>query len=343
MNSFCEAIERDEAYEKAKYMTIEDYSRFGSNDRPAIPSASKWTNTGYFFPTYYKRCLERIENFQVRPDDVWVVTFPKCGTTWSQEMVWMLCNNLDYAKGRSIGLNTRFPFFEFGALMPPEANFDTFGMIDKLPSPRFIKSHLPAPLLPKQIWTVKPKIIYVARNAADVVVSFHHHYRNLQDYHGNLSDFLEIFMKDLVLFSPYDTHIMDFWHMRNEKNILFFTYEDMKKNHPAVIEKTAKFLGKSLTENQILELADHLTFDKMSKNESVDLLLEIKDMAENFNIRKVDEDFSFVRKGKVGSFQDEMTPEMIAKFNDWLKKRLNDRKVDPELWKIFFLQERPKI
>jgi hypothetical protein len=27
---------------------------------------------------------ERIFNLEVRPDDVWIDTYPKCGTTWSQ-------------------------------------------------------------------------------------------------------------------------------------------------------------------------------------------------------------------------------------------------------------------
>ena len=35
----------------------------------------------------------------VRENDIWVVTFPKCGTTWTQEMVWQIANNVDIDGG----------------------------------------------------------------------------------------------------------------------------------------------------------------------------------------------------------------------------------------------------
>ena len=40
--------------------------------------------------------LEEMYNYPLDPRDVWVVTPPKCGTTWTQEMVWLLANDLDY-------------------------------------------------------------------------------------------------------------------------------------------------------------------------------------------------------------------------------------------------------
>lgn len=56
--------------------------------------------------------MEKIKNMEVYEDDVWVITFPKCGTTWTQEMVWMLGNNLDYETSMKIPLDDKFPFME---------------------------------------------------------------------------------------------------------------------------------------------------------------------------------------------------------------------------------------
>ena len=27
---------------------------------------------------------KKVYNFKVRPDDIWIITYPKCGTTWTQ-------------------------------------------------------------------------------------------------------------------------------------------------------------------------------------------------------------------------------------------------------------------
>jgi len=53
---------------------------------------------------------------EVRPSDVWIVTYPKCGTTWTQELLWQVANGLDLEGGKK-PLGERFPFLEFDTLI----------------------------------------------------------------------------------------------------------------------------------------------------------------------------------------------------------------------------------
>lgn len=64
-----------------------------------------------FTQKYADKYLEKIKKFKVYEDDVWVVTYPKCGTTWTQEMVRMLSNNMDYEAAKT-NLDEEFPFIE---------------------------------------------------------------------------------------------------------------------------------------------------------------------------------------------------------------------------------------
>lgn len=59
-----------------------------------------------------EKFIEEIRDLPVYEDDIWVVTYPKCGTTWTQEAVWQICNNLDFDYTRKITLGERFPFIE---------------------------------------------------------------------------------------------------------------------------------------------------------------------------------------------------------------------------------------
>lgn len=79
---------------------------------------------------------------------------------------------------------------------PSPLILDSVAYIQNLPSPRFIKTHFPFPLLPRQLRTgeKKAKIIYVSRNPKDTCVSFYYHTRLMEGYRGDFHDFCRLFL-----------------------------------------------------------------------------------------------------------------------------------------------------
>lgn len=61
----------------------------------------------------YKDYADTIYNFEARSNDVFVCTHPRSGTTWTQEIVWLICNDLDYKTAFDLMLNKRFPYLEY--------------------------------------------------------------------------------------------------------------------------------------------------------------------------------------------------------------------------------------
>lgn len=66
----------------------------------------------WIMPTKFRDFADQIYNFEVRPDDVFICTYPRSGTTWTQEMIWLIGNDLDYETASKYSLLDRFPFFE---------------------------------------------------------------------------------------------------------------------------------------------------------------------------------------------------------------------------------------
>jgi len=58
-----------------------------------------------------------VNKLQVREDDVWIASFPKCGTTWTQEMVWNIMHDVDLETAKATSLEKRVPFLELSGLL----------------------------------------------------------------------------------------------------------------------------------------------------------------------------------------------------------------------------------
>nr|CAD7457251.1 unnamed protein product [Timema tahoe] len=276
-------------------------------------------------PPQYQEIGDRILNLPVRPDDVWLVSYPRTGSTWAQEMVWLIGNDLDFEGAKQLQ-QIRTPLLELCAIMAHDHGewMDELGnsvdLVESMASPRYIKSHLPLELLPAQLDVVRPKMVYVARNPKDMCVSYYHYCMLVHNLKGSFQDFCELFLKDRAPVGPIWNHILGFWKRRNDPNLLFLKYEDMKRDQAGAIRQTAQFLGKTLSESDVKVLTEHLSFNKMKQNPAVNLepIIAKKNGPDYLSSTSL----RFIRKGEVGDWRNHMEPDMVARFDAWTEENL---------------------
>ncbi|XP_063225199.1 sulfotransferase 1C4-like [Bacillus rossius redtenbacheri] len=292
----------------------------------------------WLLPSKYERQAAGYRALPLRPDDVWVVTFPRSGTTCTQELAWLVDHDLDFDTARRVPLGERCPFLEFSCLLDREVKrevlaqntddaracaalldeWDTPGykLAALRDSPRHFKTHLPLSLLPPALLDTC-KVLYVARNPKDVAVSYYHHNRLLtvQGYQGDFPAYWEYFQQDLLIGCPYWTHLAEAWENRNHPNMLFLFYEDISKDMEGSIAKVSDFLGKRLSPRLVAQLANHLHIDNFRNNPSVTAVFEIRGL-----VRQGEQ--GFIRNGKVGGNDGYFTPELNARANRWIRKNM---------------------
>ncbi|XP_013180692.1 PREDICTED: sulfotransferase 1C4-like isoform X3 [Papilio xuthus] len=293
----------------------------------------------YFLINNYKNDAANIYNMPLRPDDIFVASFPRSGTTWTQELVWLLASDLDYSKAAAIPLQARYTFLEFSMYLSKEilnavknenaGKEDQLKILDilsapgsqlaaQMSSPRFLKTHLPMSLLPPTLLD-STKVLYVARNPLDVAVSYYHLNKlyKLSNYIGDFKSFWELFIKNMVNWAPYFEHLKEAWQLRHHPNMLFLFYEELSKDLPATVQRVADFLGKKITSDQLTQLCSHLSFENFKNNPSVN-------QDELKTLGMLSEKESFIRNGKSGGWRDYFDEEMTREAQLWIDNNLQD-------------------
>lgn len=289
-------------------------------------------------PRKFVELGESIRELPCYEDDVWMISYPRTGSTWAQEMIWLLGHQLDYEAAKQ-DLRARSPLIELSALFSTDHHqwvayvlvvyaiyiniyllpfhSDSFGntvdQVRNLPRPRYARSHLSWQLLPRQFEAVKPKIVYTARNPKDLCVSYYHYCKLLHGINGDFDQFVDLFLAGHTPMGSYCKHVLPFWKRSFDDNVLFIKYEDMISDLPAVVRRSARFLNvsKQLDDASLQRLCDHLKFDSMQRNEAINLEKVLPQV-----------ETKFIRKGKVGDWRNHMTDAMSARFDAWSEAHL---------------------
>ena len=254
--------------------------------------------------------VESIRTLELFPDDTWVVTYPKCGTTWMQQIV-----RLILSKGEDDGkkICEAVPWIE--AANNPDPNFEYKVDISALKSPRAFKSHFPYDMMPCGLPSTTPcKYIYVARNPKDVAVSYFHHHLGFK-YYSELSweTYIAWFLAGEVPCGDYFDHVLSWWKHRDDENVLFVKYEDMKKDLHPVVKLVSEFMGYSLSKAEVDHIAGKSTFFSMKDNPGVNYTWA--------SHRRAPDTAPFMRKGIIGDWKEYFSTEQSVHCDNLYAKK----------------------
>ncbi|XP_053173573.1 cytosolic sulfotransferase 3-like [Scomber japonicus] len=283
-------------------------------DSPPRPELFDFHGVG--MTHYFTDNWENIQNFQARPDDILIATYPKAGTTWVSYILDLLYfGQASPERQTSMPIYERVPFLE---ICHPrfESGKD---LADKLvTSPRLIKTHFPVQFVPKSFWEQNCKIVYVARNAKDNLVSYFHFDRMnmVQPEPGDWSNFFQKFMEGKMVFGSWYDHVNGWWKKKQTyPNIHYMFFEDMVEDTGREIDKLCCFLGLSPSAEEKNRIAGGVQFDNMKKNSMVNYST-LGVMHQNIS--------PFLRKGKVGDWKNHFTAAQIEEFDVDYKKKMTD-------------------
>lgn len=201
----------------------------------ALAASTKVANLAGRFRNGLLFRLGSRHQFMPRPDDIFVATYPKSGTTLAQMMLHQITTdgNMDFPH-----IDAVMPFYEleFWRGVPSR--------LASLPSPRVFKTHLVRELLPDE-----PRYIYVVRNLRDVAVSAYHHHCLVSGADNDFGLYIEAFIQGQVpMFESWERHFASWWPRRNDPNVLFLRYEEMVRDLAGTARRIAGFCHLPLDE-----------------------------------------------------------------------------------------------
>ena len=237
-----------------------------------------------------------IKSYRPESTDVVITPFGKCGTTWLQQTFHTLRTggDMDFDD-----ISRVVPWIEMARVVGVE--LDT----PQRAEPRGFKSHLSYDDVPKGA-----KYVVSLRDPKDALVSM---YRFMEGWFlepGAIS--IEDFAANWAERDEYWKHLVSWWNVRQETNVLMFSYEGMVADPEGHIRRLAAFCG--------LPLDDALLALTLERS-SIAFMLAHKDRFDDALMREVSErrcnlppgsDSAKVRKGGVGGHKAELPAHVGA-------------------------------
>jgi hypothetical protein len=244
--------------------------------------------------------------YKPHANDIFIVSYPKSGTTWMQMILYQLLTRgeMDFRH-----LGDIFPYWD-----DLETDIDTPKLQDRPSIPRVFKSHFRYRDNPKGA----AHYVYVVRDGLDVAVSAYYHARKF-----GLDDPFESFFRhkymtgsivaEIAGGASWFEHVAEWVENRRGLNVLIVRYEDLSADLPGSIRRVAEFCGIEIPPEEWPRVIGNCSFQFMRQYESKLDPLQVarQDISE--------QDRHFIRRGARDQWRDSISQELLSVFQGKLR------------------------
>ncbi|MEO0769367.1 MAG: sulfotransferase domain-containing protein [Cyanobacteria bacterium J06649_4] len=232
----------------------------------------------------------------VRPDDVFITSYPKSGNTWTR----FLLANLLWPEGDTdfVNIEKRVP--------------DIYKQTDRAllacDRPRYLKSH-------EYFDPRYPKILYIVRDPRSVLVSYYNYemrWATCFNAKTTYYDFAKVFLDGKLgtfVFGNWQQNVSSWLGVYGQKSerLCCIKYEDLLYNGPKTLSKVVDFIGLERSQQQLEQALDRSSLERMKALEKASA-----QQGKQWEKSARNKDIPFVRAGKSKEWCDVLDYKTLA-------------------------------
>lgn len=178
---------------------------------------------------------------------------------------------------------------------------------------RVIKTHLKLDEVP---FRPEARYVCVVRDPKDALVSGYHFIRDLSfgPMMPGVDNWIEFSFLPGFPFCMWGDHLYSYWQVRSRANVLFMTYEEMKRDLPGTVARIASFLKIDLSAEEQAEVVRKSSFGYM------------KQIQHKFDTGMITPwskpEGRIMRRGESGGSNELLTPAQQKRIDDYWRAEL---------------------
>ncbi len=276
------------------HAALQNSELYGRRAR-SVPELGQYMGT-----IFNPQAIACAREFRPAASDIVVATYPKCGTTWMQQIVHGVRTGgaMDFAD-----ISDKIPWIEMTPLLGEDLEADQGSQ------PRAFKTHAD--------WANAPKggrYIVVVRNPNDALMSFYHFMRGwlFEAEAIDVADFARGVFSRGGPFGTYWHHVRSWWAQRDVEPTLFITFEEMKRDLAGSVRAVADFVGAELDPPTMARVVEQSSFAFMKAHASKFDDYAVRAAIARFVGLPEGNQPPKVRAGQAGGYRKEMPEDVIA-------------------------------